>query len=64
MGPYQYKTIYLRIGLFGAAKDAASKIQKKIDEFVEKGWELFEFHPIPTAFGWTWNILIFRKPTK
>ena len=64
MGPYQYKTIYLSIGLFGAAENAAPKIQNKIDEFVEKGWELFEFHPIQTLFAWNWNILIFRKPTK
>jgi len=62
MGPYQYETIYLSIGLFGMAKDGAAKIQNKIDEYVEKGWELFEFHPIQTAFAWKWNILIFRKP--
>ena len=64
MGPYQYETVYLSIGLFGTPGNGAIKIQKKIDEYVERGWELFEYHPIPTAFAWKWNILIFRKPSK
>ncbi len=62
MGPYQYKTVYVSIGIFGRPVTGATKIQKKIDEHVEEGWELFEYHPIPSAFAWVWNILIFRKP--
>ncbi len=64
MGPYQYKTVYLSIGLFGSPENGALKIQDKIEEFVQKGWELFAYHPIQTMFAWKWNILIFRKPTE
>ena len=64
MGPYRYETVYLSLGIFGAAKESAGQIQKKIDEYVEHDWELFSYHPVQTAFGWVWNVLIFRKPSR
>jgi hypothetical protein len=61
MGPYEYKTAYVSIGLFGSPRNGAEKIQRAIDEHVQDGWELFEYHPVQTAFVWNWNIVIFRR---
>lgn len=58
---YEYKTVYLSIGLFGSPIRGAEKIQRAIDQHVRDGWELFQYQPIQTAFIWKWNILIFRK---
>lgn len=64
MGPFQYKTVYVNIGVFSSPRKGAEKIQAEIERHVPIGWELFEYHPIQTAFAWNWNILIFRKPTE
>ena len=58
MVQYEYKTLYLSIGLFGSPQRGAEKIQCTIDQHVRDGWELFQYHPIQTAFIWKWNILI------
>ena len=62
MGPYEYRTVYVSIGMFGSPQRGAEKIQREIDDYVRDGWELFQYHPVQTAFVWNWNILIFRKP--
>ena len=62
MGPYKYKTIYLNVGMFGSPQSAVEKIQRAIDDHVNDGWDLFEYHPVQTAITWKWNVLIFRKP--
>jgi len=36
-GPYQYKTVYVSIGLFGSAQSGAAKIQIEIENMLLKG---------------------------
>lgn len=62
MGPYKYKTVWLKEGVFTSGERATHNIQAAIDSHVEEGWELFECHPITTATAWRWTILIFRQP--
>ena len=64
MGPFQYKTVFVSIGIFGKAEDGVKKIQEEIDEHVKDGWELFQYQPVHTLLVWEWNILIFRRPTE
>ena len=62
MNPYEYKTVYVNGGgLFGTTKTQVARIQQSIDDHVADGWELFQYHPVQTAFLWKWNILIFRR---
>lgn len=62
MGPYRYKTVHVNGGVFSSVRKQIERIQQVIDEHVTVGWELQEYHPVPTALVWQWNVLIFRKP--
>jgi hypothetical protein len=61
-GPYRYKVVWLKEWFFARGDKMTANIQKAIDWHVQDGWELFECHPMPTAYTWQMTFLVFRRP--